>query len=321
MRVNPPATQRCHGAVSVFLLLVVAAVVLIHSRTAIAAERAGLPEAIDSRMRAIPAGQFQMGDTVGDGDPSEQPVRTVRIAGFRLSEVEVTRGQFAEFVRATGYRTDAERNVSGTGCRTLNTKTGEWKYRLGRNWREPGYNQTDQHPVVCVSWNDAQSLIDWLNRQTGLRFRLPSEAEWEYAARSGGADRYPWGPEPTQACHYANGADRTPWPPGSRVSWNLKLNCTDGHFFTAPVATHSPNIFGLADMIGNVWEWTADCGTASLAGAPVDGAARLTAECAGRVTRGGSWNSDPRVLRVTTRPNDAPWERDSDRGFRLARDP
>jgi formylglycine-generating enzyme required for sulfatase activity len=184
------------------------------------------------------------------------------------------------------------------------------------SWRSPGLVQTDSHPVLCVSWNDARAYAQWLSKKTGKRYRLPTEAEWEFAARAGSpAARY-WGDDPVQACRFANVADQS-----RQQTWGFgqKHECTDGHYFTAPAGGYVPNRFGLYDMLGNVWEWTEDCANASYAGAPSDGSAWLAGDCAQRMLRGGSWSTVPRFARSATRHKNTADHRDNLTGFRLAR--
>jgi len=268
-------------------------------------------------MVAIPGGSYRMGDVTGDGDPDEQPVHPVSLRPFSLGRYEVTVEQFALFVAATGYQTDAERNANGkSGCIALGAEPIKSTYRAGLNWRTPGFAQTGQEPVVCLSWSDTQSFIDWLNEATGHRFRLPTEAEWEYAARAGTTARYVWGDDVDDACTNANGADNTPGPDGER--WGQKLNCTDGFFHTAPVGSFAPNAIGLHDMAGNVWEWTQDCYEPSYAEAPADGSAHVSPDCAKRSIRGSAWPYPAGFLRVANRGGSNSELRANDRGFRLA---
>ena len=155
----------------------------------------------------IPGGSFQMGCSPGDSDcqDRERPVHTVSIKTFRMGKYEVTAGQFRRFVDAAGYRTDAER---GGNCWTVQAD-GEAAEQAGLDWRNPGFSQSDRHPVVCVSWNDARAYAQWLSRQGGGRYRLPSESEWEYAARAGGRGRYSFGDSEALLCQYGNVADHT----------------------------------------------------------------------------------------------------------------
>ena len=273
------------------------------------------------QMVAIPGGTFQMGVAGNAGSRDENPLHAVTVKPFRLGAREVTVGQFRQFVKATGYQTDAENDTGGTrGCRVMDLQTGSWDYRPGRSWKDPGFAQTNEHPVVCVSHNDVRKFVAWLSQASGQKFRLPSEAEWEYAARAGTKDPYFWGVKGDAGCAFANGADTTPWPDGSRA-WGKKMNCRDGHFYTAPVGSFQPNPFGLYDMLGNVWEWLEDCYHTSYAGAPTDGSAWMSGSCRLRVVRGGSWFDDPTRLRASYRDWSLPGDRGDFYGFRLAQDP
>ena len=242
-------------------------------------------------MVVVREGRFRMGSTAGHDD--ELPVHEVTIARqFAVGVNEVTRGEFARFVSATG-------RSMGNACWTY--EGGEWKERSGRHWRSPGFSQTDSHPVVCVSWSDAKAYVRWLSRETGEAYRLLSEAEWEYVARAGTTTAYWWG----------NGIGR------SRA--NCGDGCGDSYRYTAPVGSFSANPFGLYDMHGNVWEWVEDCWNGSYRGAPSDGSAWTSGDCARRVLRGGSWHFSPRGLRSAIRFRYSTGNRDSHAGFRVAR--
>lgn len=261
-------------------------------------------------MVVIPAGGFDMGspDSEEGRDDDEGPVHRVKVDAFALSKTEITRGQFAAFVKETKY--DA-----GDKCWTL--ENGKFAERAG-DWRKPGYVQDDSHPVTCISWNDAQSYAKWISRKTGKQYRLPSEAEWEYAARGKtGSSRY-WGDNPDEACKYANVTDKTAKAqiPGS-LSW-LAHNCTDGFAYTAPVGRFKANAFGLKDMLGNVWEWTEDIYHDSYGRAPPTGSA-WDGSGTKHALRGGSWNSDPPNVRAAIRNSNRSGLRFSIFGFRLAR--
>jgi formylglycine-generating enzyme len=270
-------------------------------------------------MLGIPGGEFRMGDVAGNGDPDERPVHAVSLPSFRLARHEVTVAQFATFVTATGYATDAERNARGKdGCIALGPDPLKSGYEAGLSWRKPGFPQTERDPVVCVSWYDAREYVQWLRRESGRRFRLPTEAEWEFAARAGSDAAWIWGSDGNRGCEYANGADDTPGPGGAH--WTQKMNCTDGHFYTAPVGSYRPNGFGLYDMIGNAWEWTEDCYQPDYSGASADGSAVISAECAKRAVRGGAWPYPPGWLRTANRGGSNPELRANDRGFRVAED-
>ena len=245
-------------------------------------------------MVVIPAGRFRMGCVSGrDCNDDEMPVHEVSIAEpFAMSKYEVTRGEFGRFVAQAGYRTTAER---GGSCSVGGSSEGMW-------WNNPGFNQSDTHPVVCVSWDDAVAYVEWLSSETGKRYRLSSEAEWEYAARAGTTTEYSWGNDLGR--NRANCRSC-----GSR--WDDEQ--------TAPVGSFPANGFGLHDMHGNVDEWVQDCWNYGYAGAPSDGSAWISGNCASRVVRGGSWSYFPWGLRSADRggiPSDI---RSSLGGFRVAR--
>lgn len=250
----------------------------------------------------LPEGSFRMGAPESEIARfiNEVPAHEVRI-GYRLAmgKHEVTRGEFGQFVAATGYKTVAERDG---GCVAWNGEA--WEYNVERNWRSPGFKQTDRHPVVCVSWDDAQMYLEWLNgKNPGKGYRLPSEAEWEYAARAGSSTAYPWG-----AAVGSNNANC--WGCGSR--WDAKG--------TAPVAQFRANGFGLHDMQGNAWEVLQDLYHDSYSGAPTDGSAwSHGGDQWKRVARGGSWHFNPFSLRSAYRSARAPDVRGSGTGFRIAR--
>ena len=261
-------------------------------------------------MRVIYSGRFDMGspDTEDGRGDDEGPVHSVRVAAFALGKTEITRGQFAEFVKESGYDTSDK-------CWTL--ENGKYEERKG-SWRNPGFPQNDNHPVTCINWDDATAYAKWLSRRTGKKYRLPTEAEWEFAARGNiWTSRY-WGDNPDKACRYANGADLSALTKilGAR-SWQIH-NCTDHFAYTAPAGRLRPNAFGLYDMLGNVWEWTEDDYHDSYVGAPAvasawqDGGRK-------RVLRGGSWNNPPRDLRAAVRFGNKPDIRFSSFGFRVAK--
>ncbi len=253
---------------------------------------------------------------------NEGPVREVRI-GYPLAvgKHEVTRREFGRFVAATGYRTEAERNVGAQGCFGWSGSKYDWV--PGLNWRSPGFDQGEDHPVVCVSWNDAQAYLKWLNDSLpGRGYRLLSEAEWEYAARAGrGSSRYPWGDDPDarEQCAWANGADQTAKAQIGWYEWQV-ANCSDGYAYTSPAGRFRANAFGLHDLHGNVSEWVQDVWHDSYAGAPSDGSAWMSGgDQARRVLRGGSWSYSPRPLRSAFRNWDSPGNRFIYVGFRIAR--
>ena len=273
-------------------------------------------------MMSIPAGEFRMGDLNGDGNPDERPVHRVRMDAFELAKHEVTVAQFRRFVQVTGYKTQAETETGAKGCYAHQSgREKQWDWTEGVNWRNAsvsGLTQGADHPVVCVSWNDAKAYIRWLNRELNEQFRLPSEAEWEYAARAGSTSRYPFGNDPSRLCQWGNVADKTPFSGGT--SWSDSADCRDGYAFTAPVGSFKPNAWGVADMIGNVWEWVEDCGHENYARAPVDGSAWVRGgDCDLRALRGGSFLDEPARVRSAFRGRVGAADRGTADGFRLAR--
>jgi formylglycine-generating enzyme required for sulfatase activity len=266
-------------------------------------------------MVVIPAGSFTMGsnaaeqalaNTAGVGKnftDRENPQHSVSVRSFAAGRYAVTKGQFAAFAKAKAYQTEAEKD---DGCFAW---TGtEWKKDKAYNWRSPGFNQADDHPVACVSWNDAQAYAQWLSQTTGKAYRLPSEAEREYAARAGSQTAFWWGNSiNTNQANY-NG--------------NYAYNGSEKGLYrqtTVAVNSFAANPFGLYNMHGNVLEWTQDCWNETYQGAPTDGSAWATGDCSQRVLRGGSWGNIPAILRSAIRHGDAAVGRFTITGFRLAR--
>jgi sulfatase modifying factor 1 len=267
---------------------------------------AGCPDMI-----IIPAGSFAMGspDSEKGRDKDEGPVHQVSISSFALSKTEITRGQFAAFASKAHY-------VAGDTCWTL--QDGKYDSRAG-NWQNPGYPQGDKHPVTCINWEDAQAYAQWMSQKTGKKYRLPSEAEWEYAARGQTQSIRYWGANPDQACRYANVADKTAQTEIKGTSAWLVHNCMDGFAYTAPVGHFKANAFGLKDMLGNVWEWTEDSYHENYKDAPTEGSA-WQGDGVKRVLRGGSWNNEPQNVRSAIRNGNKATQRFSIFGFRLARE-
>ena len=254
----------------------------------------------------VPAGAFMMGSPSHEQGRSEDegPVHQVRIGRpFAVGVHEVTVSEFGRFVEVTGHST-------GGSCRVWTG--GQWEWRNGFGWRSPGFGQGGGHPVVCVSWDDTRAYLEWLSRSTGERYRLPSEAEWEYVARAGTVTARWWGEGESGQCARANGADAS-----AGLSWGVA--CSDGHSRTAPVGSYGANAWGLHDVLGNVWEWTGDCWNGSYAGAPTDGSAREYGDCSVRVLRGGAWYNEPGYLRSAIRGRSSTGNRGDYVGFRVAR--
>jgi formylglycine-generating enzyme required for sulfatase activity len=186
-----------------------------------------------------------------------------------------------------------------------------------KNWRNPRFTQTDNHPVVCVSWNDATAYVKWLSQQTGKQYRLPSEAEWEYAARAGTEISRYWGNDLDDACRYANVADKTAKKKFS--GWSIH-NCTDGYVYTAPVGSFKSNAFGLYDTVGNVWEWTCSEYEKSYKGKEKHCLSKISTNNDREfVLRGGSWLDYSMRTRSAFRFWDFQTSHDNSVGVRLAR--
>ena len=250
-------------------------------------------------------------DTEPDREPDEGPRRAVQFASdFAIGRHEVTRGQYARFARETGRPAE-------TGCYSWDGQRFAQRARGG--WSDPGFAQTENDPVVCVSWDDAAAYARWLSGATGKRYRLPSEAEWEYAARGRTEGRRYWGEAEADSCRHANVADAR-----ARSAYRIgaSFECDDGHGATAPVGSYPPNAHGLHDMLGNALEWTEDCWAPSYEGLASDGAPSTAGDCRQRVLRGGSWYNDPRrYLRAADRIRAPAGLRLADTGFRVVRLP
>ena len=290
-------------------------------------------------MVSIPAGRFEMGSTSAESDREkmppqyaawEKPRHGVTIAKpFALGRFEITKAQYAAFVAATARE-------DGFYCRIYDAPGVYFVTTPGKSWKDTGFKQADDEPVVCVSWYDAVGYAQWLSAKTGHTYRLPTEAEWEYAARTGSSTARHWGDAPEQACEYANGGDLDAgdgpyqWgKPGAPVTYGFNgtdrlIQCRDGYVFTSPVGHYKPNAFGLYDMLGNAWEWMADCFHDSYTGAPTDGSAwdGASEKCASdrRINRSASWAHFPWGIRSSLRNKNAADARFYTLGFRLVRD-
>jgi len=263
-------------------------------------------------MIRISPGSFTMGSPATEKDrrDREGPQHRAAIAyPFLAGKHDVTRDEYAAFVAQT-HRPDSASCYGYDGLAFKDTP--------GLNWHNPGFAQTGREPVVCVSWEDAQAYAGWLSKQTGKPYRLLSESEWEYSARAGTMTARYGSDDPAQLCGYVNGADlefskNFPQDDGANKA------CRDGYARTSPAGSFGPNGFGLYDMLGNVWQWTADCFNGSYAGAPITGGAWQTGTCDRRVRRGGSWYNLPKTLRAAMRDGVPAGNRDVTGGFRVAR--
>ncbi len=269
----------------------------------------------------IPAGQFVMGvgpaEELREGVPlnlrhlAEPRHRVEIVQSFGLAKYLVTRAEFAAFVRDSEYRPPK-------GCFTiLNGKT-----RVNSplyDWENPGFLQTDRDPVICVNYADAEAYVTWLSKRTGDHYRLPTEAEWEYAVRAGTTTARYWGDDRDGEREHSNIADlslrrvlKSDTASNGYVPWD------DGFPFTSPVGTFRPNPFGLFDMLGNVWEWVDDCWNGNYMGAPSDGSAWKSGDCSRRVLRGASWGNFPNAARSGLRGSSDIGIRSAYYGFRVA---
>jgi formylglycine-generating enzyme required for sulfatase activity len=272
-------------------------------------------------MVVVPVGRFLMGSSAEEeardleyvvprGEikgakwylPSQRPQHEVSFSrAFAVGKYPVTRGEFATFVHATGYSVE-------NGCTVWIDHTFPPRPEAG--WQSPGFPQTDRDPVVCVNRQDIKAYVAWLNgklhgrapSEGGSPYRLPSEAEWEYAAR-GGTRTVRWWGDPI-------GADNANCD-GCGSPWDKKQ--------TAPAGSFRANPFGLADMLGNVWESIEDCWNETYVGAPEDGQAWTTGMCDSRVIRGGAWMSHPWILNSAQRGSAPLTERSNYTGFRVAK--
>jgi formylglycine-generating enzyme required for sulfatase activity len=264
----------------------------------------------------IPAGSFTMGSgaseqalakAAGANDEQigrESPQHTVNVKSFAAGRYAVTRGEFGAFVQSKGYKTEAE--LDG-GCVVY---TNKWEMQADKNWRNVGFSQGDDHPVVCVSWNDAKAYVQWLSETSGKGYRLLTEAEREYATRGGTTTAFWWGD--SIGVGQANYDGNYTYNGSAKGEWRRA---------TVAVNTFKANPFGLYNVHGNVREWVEDCFHDNYSGAPTDGSAWTTG-CSGdtrRVIRGGSWFDSPVDLRSAFRGGYTPVNRLSGLGFRIAR--
>ena len=261
-------------------------------------------------MVALPAGEFMMGspeDERGRKQVEGLPRRVVIAAPFAIGKFEVTVDQFSAFVAETGA------TVSSLCRAIVKFEPVEWGPPEA-SFRHPGYDVTGSHPVSCISWHEAQAYVTWLRRRTGKPYRLPTEAEWEYAARAGTTTSYSFGGDETLLCAYARFADLDS-PFGSRSS------CRSDTITYGPmqVGTLKPNPWGLFDMHGNVWEWVEDCWTPNPLEIPTDGSAfARPGSCEMGVIRGGSWAARFHRVRSAFRFSLIVGSHHQNNGFRVA---
>lgn len=276
-------------------------------------------------MVVIPPGRYVKGsppgEAIGEGTPerdarNETPQAPVSVAkAFAVSVTEVTRAQFATFVASEGYDPDWQ-------CITWDFGANQWGARgTAWTWSDPGFGQGPDHPVVCVSFTDAQAYVRWLGVRTGRHYRLLGDDEWEYLARDRSQSARPWEdenrPDRKDACAHANvldldAADYLGVDPADPAGHFFP--CRDGYPLTAPVGSFRPNSFGVHDMLGNAWEWVDGC----MYAISPDGT-RSTEDCNERLIRGGAWQAKAWYVRSAKRDWAPYWLRSARVGLRVAR--
>jgi formylglycine-generating enzyme required for sulfatase activity len=321
---NPNKIQRF--AIKRSLTVVAGAAMVALAASIFCGEAAGAAGEIQSfrdcpqcpEMVRVPSGTFVMGPQPGEEEDEQVPddwrgvagsPRLVNItADFAVSRYPVTRGQFRAFASAVGFTPKG-------GC--VHFDGAHWRQEPEWNWDRTSFDQTDDHPVVCVSWFDARHYIGWLNEKTGQHYRLLSETEWEYAARAGSKARRYWGDDVhhQDQCEFANSADRQ-YAEAYPADQSANRKCTDGYVHTSPVGTYVPNSFALYDMLGNVNTWLEDCFEAGVSAATGNAAA----DCPMRILRGGAWSDPSWGVRAADRYRDVPATRCMGIGLRIARD-
>jgi formylglycine-generating enzyme len=313
-------------------------------------------------MIAIAKGRYVMGIPRGEEERHQvpppnfyrgEPMTEITLTkNFAMAKLVVTRGDFARFVKETGWTFPDNKGCWESYGKPLAT-TNNIRRDMGRpdivaslNWLNPGFQQEDTHPVVCVAWIDIRAYLTWLSAKAGKTYRLPTEAEWEYVARAGTMTARPWGDEDAPACKHANVADMSrakQYELDPSPYWIFQ--CDDGFPNTAPVGSFPPNKYGLYDMIGNVWQVLEDCFEYTLDTIPRDGSPRISDptkrrdpsfriveptvgpydKCDMRVSRGGSFDIMPYSVRTGYRSRFEIWRPDSGavrlaiEGFRVAR--
>lgn len=241
-------------------------------------------------MVTIPGGQFIMGSDTGGGfRVFPHPAHAVKVKTFQLSQYEVTVKEFRKFVGDTNHKTRTECWKRKPGTRDIEWAPGSWDL--------PQYAPSELHPVMCIGMDDALAYMSWLSKKTGQQYRLPTEAEWEYAARAGSKDNYFFGNNEKELCQYANVLDRSGKRAFERdigLTWD-GVDCDDTAEYTSVVGRYKPNAFGLFDMIGNVGELVEDCEHLDYHGAPADGSAWMT-NCGQQTFLFGLIKASPKII-------------------------
>ncbi|WP_298758322.1 formylglycine-generating enzyme family protein [uncultured Psychroserpens sp.] len=259
-----------------------------------------------NQMIAITGGAFNMGDEFDSLNVSAQPIHNVIIQDFEISRYEISVQDFMLFVNATGYKTEAETEEWAYSYLYVNDSVRKWE-KKNINWKNPGFKQSEEHPVTCVSWNDAKAYCEWISKKTKSLYRLPLEQEWEYISRNKGESiKYPWGNNLPDSKN-ANFADvSTPYP------WaNKSIN--DNYAFTSPTGSYSPNEAGIYDLAGNVWEWCENT-IKSYKNEDIKNYENA------KSMRGGSFHNKENAMRTAWRNYDYPNSRYFNLGFRIVKE-
>ncbi|HTW52460.1 MAG TPA: SUMF1/EgtB/PvdO family nonheme iron enzyme [Stellaceae bacterium] len=268
-------------------------------------------------MVVVPAGSFQMGAAPGENQRyqvpatesgrDEPPHQVTFAKPFALGKVDVTYGQFAAFAHTVGFE-------PRPGCLTV--VGNNWVPSPRASWEDPGYPQVDNDPAVCMNLLEVTAYLRWLGNMTGKEYRLPSEAEWEYAERAGTTTAFYWGDDPKGACAYENVGDESH---ARKYGITTPIPCNDGFPDIAPVGSFKPNPFGLYDMAGNIFVLTADCWNENYDGAPTDGSAWKTGQCGRHVVRKAAYgNPHAWMFRSANRDADGDMVKRNRFGFRVA---
>ena len=284
-----------------------ALLMLLPSAPAAAREKE-ITNSLGMRMVPVPAGTFQMGSPENEKGREEQELRhqVVLTKGYYLGMHEVTVGQFRRFVEAAKYQTEAGKD--GKGGWGVN-QSGSFEENRKFTWKAPGFEQSDDHPVVLVSWNDAVAFCRWLSQKEKATYRLPSEAEWEYSCRAGRETAYHFGNDPRSLIRYGN------------LFHHPSAESKDGYRFSAPVGRFKPNGHGFYDMLGNVWEWCEDGYDPKGYSGKIETDPTGPASAKARVQRGGGWSSAPHRCRSAARIGRDPSSyRGAYLGFRVVRE-
>jgi len=267
---------------------------------------------IRMKLMPIPAGKFVMGSAKDDFDKEDdEEAHGVEITTrFFIGKFEVTVGEFKAFVKDTEYKTEAEKDRKGG--RAFNGK--EFIQKPEYNWKNLFFTQSDDEPVIVVSWNDANAFCTWLSKKEGKRYRLPTEAEWEYACRAGTKTRFYNGDKQNDVRAIGNIADASLKVKWADVNWTMSWD--DSYPFTSPAGKFEANAFGLHDMVGNAWEWCADWYGKDYPKGPVKDPLGPS-EGKLRIARGGAWSTQPKFCRSAFRDWHEPTYRSDCVGFRV----